>query len=203
MVKEFSIAFVFFLMILSSCDKNEEPEIMEPDPCFIEGLEFVNGVACINDQATYDTLSYIEGVHVEPFGDIWVRVQIERVDSIYPQFYFVNSKTHTWHSEFMPAVGIEPGAPGQMRGILVYREDLVAPNGVQGLYLFNFSFPVANFPYEKIAKAYELLISRMPLLDERLVYFPTKTTQVELYNEEIELYNEAPFLTYFIDDIGG
>jgi len=88
---------------------------------------------------------------------------------------------------------------GQMRGVLSYRPLFTAPNGEPGVYTFEFN-PNDAFPFEEIKLAHDLLVSKMPILKNRLGYCPLWGA-IGIYNREKARYDAAEFPVYFEDDL--
>ena len=177
---------------------SREPTGPRLDP---EQVAFKDGTATIPDRETFEKLSY-QGTEVridtQLIGIEFVKFQIERTDTQNPQLYFMNTETHRSHGRFMQAVGLVRGQ-GQMRGVLSYRPLSTAPNGDLGVYTFEFN-PNDAFPFEKIQLAHDLLVSKMPLLKNRLGYCPLWGA-IGIYNRERAHYDAADFPVYFEDDL--
>ena len=177
---------------------SREPTGPRLDP---EQVAFKDGTATIPDRETFEKLSY-QGTEVridtQLIGIEFVKFQIERTDTQNPQLYFMNTETHRSHGRFMEAVGLGRGQ-GQMRGVLSYRPLFTAPNGEPGVYTFEFN-PNDAFPFEKIKLAHDLLVSKMPILKNRLGYCPLWGA-IGIYNRERAHYDAADFPVYFEDDL--
>ncbi len=188
--------FCGLFLIFLGCGGDSVTRSEEPvDPL---DVDFISEVP---DQATYDQYSNPNG-NPEPYADILMLLQIEKLDTNDPILYFVNTRKHLTHSVFMVAVGINGENPGQMRGTLGYRPNDTAPDGSPGLYLFDFTQPRADFSYEWVKNAYDLLIAGMPLLEGKVAFFPTQTTQLAVITTEQALYDAAPFPVYLFEDLG-
>ena len=166
-----------------------------------EQVAFKDGAATIPDRETFEKLSY-QGTDVridtQLTGIEFVKFQIENTHTGNPQLYFMNTETHRSHGSFMNAAGLGRGQ-GQMRGVLSYRPLFMAPNGEPGVYTFEFN-PNDAFPFEEIKLAHDLLVSKMPILKNRLGYCPLWGA-IGIYNQEKVLYNAAEFPVYFEDDL--
>ena len=166
-----------------------------------EQVEFKDGAATIPDRETFKKLSY-QGTDVridtQLTGIEFVKIQIENVHTPNPQLYFMNTKTHRSHGSFMGAAGLGRGQ-GQMRGVLSYRPLFTAPNGEPGVYTFEFN-PNDAFPFEEVKLAHDLLVSKMPILKNRLGYCPLWGA-IGIYNREKARYDAAEFPVYFEDDL--
>lgn len=166
-----------------------------------EQVEFNDGTDTIPNRETFKKLSY-QGTEVlidtQLMGLEYVKFQIENTHTQKPQLYFMNTQTHRSHGGFMRAVGLGRGQ-GQMRGVLVYRPLSTSPNGQHGVYTFEFN-PNDAFPYDKIKLAHDLLVSKMPILKNRLGYCPLWGA-IGIYRREQSLYDKAEFPVYFEDDL--
>ena len=177
---------------------SREPSGPRLDP---EQVAFKDGAATIPDRETFKKLSY-QGTEVridtQLIGIEFVKFQIENTHTQNPQLYFMNTETHRSHGSFMGAAGLGRGQ-GQMRGVLSYRPLSTAPNGEPGVYTFEFN-PNDAFPFEEIKLAHDLLVSKMPVLKNRLGYCPLWGA-IGIYNSEKALYDAAEFPVYFEDDL--
>ena len=166
-----------------------------------EQVAFKDGAATIPDRETFKKLSY-QGTEVridtQLIGIEFVKFQIERTHTQNPQLYFMNTETHRSHGSFMGAAGLGRGQ-GQMRGVLSYRPLSMSPSGEPGVYTFEFN-PNDAFPFEEIKLAHDLLVSKMPILKNRLGYCPLWGA-ISLYNREKALYDAGEFPVYFEDDL--
>ncbi|MXY99281.1 hypothetical protein F4Y93_01050 [Candidatus Poribacteria bacterium] len=166
-----------------------------------EQVAFRDGAATVPDRETFEKLSY-QGTEVridtQLIGIEFVKFQIENTHTENPQLYFMNTETHRSHGSFMDAAGLGRGQ-GQMRGVLSYRPLFMAPNGEPGVYTFEFN-PNDAFPFEEIKLAHDLLVSKMPILKNRLGYCPLWGA-IGIYNREKALYDAAEFPVYFEDDL--
>ena len=166
-----------------------------------EQVAFKDGAATIPDRETFEKLSY-QGTEVridtQLIGIEFVKFQIENTHTENPQLYFMNTETHRSHGSFMDAAGLGRGQ-GQMRGVLSYRPLFTSPNGEPGVYTFEFN-PNDAFPFEEIKLAHDLLVSKMPILKNRLGYCPLWGA-IGIYNSEKARYDAAEFPVYFEDDL--
>jgi hypothetical protein len=139
-----------------------------------EEVTFEDGTGTVPDRATFDKLSYqgaevLIDTHLD--GLQFVKFQIDRTDAETTRFYFINTKTHRAHMMFMSAVGLPRDRETQMRGVLVYRPLLRAPSGQPGMYTYEFE-PNDSYSFEDVDLAYGQLVAHMPLLGDRLGYYP-------------------------------
>ena len=140
-----------------------------------EEIEFKDGTASIPDHETYQKLSYRgEEVMIDTFlADLeFVKFTLDEASRDTRQLYFINTVTHRAHMMFGRVAGLPMSRGGdQMKGVLVYRPRLTAPNKTPGLYTFEFE-PFDSYGYDMVRIAYDELISKMPLLDGKLGYYP-------------------------------
>ena len=166
-----------------------------------EQVAFRDGAATVPDRETFEKLSY-QGTEVridtQLTGIEFVKFQIENTHTENPQLYFMNTETHRSHGSFMNAAGLGRGQ-GQMRGVLSYRPLFTSPNGEPGVYTFEFN-PNDAFPFEEIKLAHDLLVSKMPILKDRLGYCPLWGA-IGIYEREKALYDAGEFPVYFEDDL--
>ncbi|MCA8943123.1 MAG: hypothetical protein KDB80_11230 [Planctomycetes bacterium] len=135
-------------------------------------LDREDGAAELPDRATFEEFSY-RGLEVmvdtHLAGLEFVKFQIEDAGSDRPLLYFMNTKTHRAHPMFMAKVGIGEHRDGQMRGVLVFRPMLEAPDGRPGLYTFEFE-PNDAYAFDLVEESFELLQQHAPILRGKLAY---------------------------------
>ena len=166
-----------------------------------EQVQFKDGAATIPDHDTFKKLSY-QGTDVkidtQLIGIEYVKFQVENTNTDHPQLYFMNTKTHRSHGSFMQAAGLGRGQ-GQMRGVLSFRPLSITPNGKLGVYTFEFN-PNDAFSFTRIKMVHDLLVSKMPILKDRLGYCPLWGA-IGIYKQEKALYDAGEFPVYFEDDL--
>jgi hypothetical protein len=170
-----------------------------------EGLDPRDGLANIPDRETFEQLSYQgEDVSIDT-GLInleYVKFVITDADTVSPQTYFMNTIRHRNHSSFMRNYGMNArDGMGQndgrvMRGVLVYRPLLSAPNGTAGLYTYEFE-PFDRYPYDLLQVAHDELVRHAPILAGKLAYHPMPAA-VGLYENQRDQF-EAGELSVFLD----
>lgn len=160
-------------------------------------IPYIDGVACIHSRETYVDLAFQPGQADEnprlqnlEFVKFYI-LDNDEADSI--RVYFMNTVNHEAHVEFARAVGIPTQSNGNsffedMRGLLIYHPDVTAPSGEAGVYTFEFQ-QFDDYPYEIIAKTYELLAANLPFLQNNLSYLPLHRRAVARYNVEREQYD--------------
>lgn len=173
------------------------PQLSPLNP--VTPIAYTDGVACIHDRETFVDLAFQPGEADENprLQDLeFVKFYIldnDEPDSI--RIYFMNTVNHEAHVEFARAVGIPTQANGNsffedMRGLLIYHPDVTAPSGEAGVYTFEFQ-QFDDYPYEIIARAYELLAANLPMLHNNLAYLPLHRRAVARYNVERDLYDAS------------
>lgn len=103
----------------------------------------------------------------------------------------MNTEAFRAHPMFAGVVGIPGGRGpqrGKLRGDIVYDAGATAPDGTKGRYRFAFQ-PNDAYPFAEIALAYEALVTSMPSLAGKLVYYPFPQSALPLYQEEKTLYD--------------
>lgn len=177
-------------------------------------IDFRDGTVAIPDRETFAELSY-EGVevlidtHLEDLE--FVKFYLLAMDTDAPQVYFMNTENHRAHGSFARAIGLERGGggggrgggrdlPGQMRGEIVYHPHVVAPNGGLGVYRFEFE-PNDSYPFEDVRKAYELIATNMPFLQNDFTYYPMPSAALPRYEREKALYDASRVAILLEEDI--
>ncbi len=172
------------------------------DPTLVDPRD---GSAGLPDREAFEQLSYQgEDVSIDTgLIDLeYVKFIITNADTGNPRTYFMNTVRHRNHSSFMRSYGMNSrDGMGQndgrvMRGVLVYRPLLRAPNGEAGLYTFEFE-PFDRYPYDLLQIAHDTLVEQAPILDGRLAYHPMPAA-VSLYENQRSQF-EAADLAVFLD----
>lgn len=178
--------------------ERKQPHELTPD----------EGAATIPDRATFEKFSYQgEQVMIDAGlrGLEFVKFVITEAISDEPQMYFMNTENFRAHPQFMRSVGLgfggRGGQPGTMRGVLVFRPLLTAPNGDAGLYTFEFE-PRDSYPFEMIRLAHDLLAEHAPIVAGRIAYYPLPAA-VARYEQEREQYEAADLAVFREEDLFG
>ena len=109
--------------------------------------------------------------------------------------YFMDVGRYVRHKDFAAAVGIavEPSGldlPDDSRGTVVYHPDVVAPNGVRGLYTFQFrSFD--EYDFALIQRIHDAIAANLPLLRGNLAYRPFAERAFDGYARERDRYDAS------------
>ncbi len=168
----------------------EQNERIEP-----EDLEFSMGVAVIPDRETFEKLSYQgldAGRDAYLAGIEFVKFIIDQPETDKAKVYFMNTKNYRGHPPYMSMVGLSRGGRGRpsgVRGALCYLPRLKAPNGESGLYIFDFQ-PRDSYTFEQIQSYYDTLISKAPLLKDKLAFHPLEGN-LDQYREDKAKYEAA------------
>ncbi len=154
-------------------------------------IDFQNGVVYIPDRLTFKKLSYIAPSNPNPALNNLeaVKFYITDRESEDPKLYFVNSNTHSLHTDFASAIGLFNNGT-LMTGSIIFHPSVVAPNGTLGTYRFIFkSNNVFSFKY--VQKAIELLAANLPFLKNNLCYYPLPQVGLPLYIQEKATYDAS------------
>lgn len=180
-----------------------------------EDLEPKDGTATIPDRATFEMLAY-RGENVMIDTQLrnleFVKFVITGAGGEKPVLWFMNTKTWRAHPSFMGAMGIggggrgfgRPGGAAQsgpvtMRGVIVHRPFLRAPNGATGLYTFEFE-PNDSFAFRYIKSALDVLAEHSELLSGRMAYHPLGPG-IAVAERERDLYERAGLKVFGDDDL--
>lgn len=171
-------------------------------PPLPEELDFEDGVATIPDHKTYQALSY-KGGQVAPDGFLagleFVKFTIADVWSDKPKLYFINTVNHRGHPMFGQAIGLGRGGGDQMKGVLVYRPRLQAPDGTPGLFTFEFE-PMDDYDFEMVQFAQQTLMEKMPLLKGKIGYYP-RQRGMNAYQRDKDKYAGSDVRVYLDQDL--
>ncbi len=91
------------------------------------------------------------------------------------------------------------GSSGQMRGEIVYHPYATAPNGLPGVYRFEFE-PNDYYSFEDVKDGYELLAKNMLFLENNWTYYPMPRALTR-YNQEKNLYDNSRVAILLQEDI--
>ncbi len=173
-----------------------------------EEISFYDGIVSIRDRNTFAELSYQgEDVVVDSHlkGLEFVKFYILDSNTDKPMVYFMNTVNHRGHKSFARAVGINHVSGGgsllgQMRGEIVYHPYISAPNGVSGVYRFEFE-PNDSYTFEDVQMAYELIAANLLVLQNNLAYYPMPNAALPLYYGEKDLYDASRVAILLEEDI--
>jgi len=85
-----------------------------------------------------------------------------------PRVFFINSKTHYIHADFLAT--IDTAGDLLTTGEVVYNPNVLSINGTLGTYSFNYSFGDA-LTFESTQRTFELLAASMPFLQNNFQHF--------------------------------
>ena len=120
-------------------------------------INLTDGAVAVPDEAAFEAIS----------SSLHLKFVMLNVDTDRPTVYFMNSKTHRLHTEFLNAIGIERDQDmGVIAGSIVYDQELIAPDGSPGAYFFW----LHPWRFSLVPHSYTLLAASMPLLDDDLFY---------------------------------
>lgn len=166
----------------------------------VRPIAFNDGVACIHDRATFDSLAFRPGEADEnprlaqlEFMKFYVLDNDAPNDSM--RVHYMNTRTHEAHVRFAEAIGIPTQSNGNsfledMRGLLVLHPEVTAPSGEQGVYTMEFQ-QFDDYSFEIISNTFDLLARTMPFLRNNLAYLPLHQRAVARYNVDRELYDAS------------
>ena len=169
-------------------------------------VPFRNGAVAIPGRETFEALSYKgRDVPYHPrLQDLeFVKFYIIGVATDNMGIYFMNTETHRLHPDFGDAIGLweDPlWGQGYMGGEIIYHPNVVAPDGSLGVYRYQFQ-PMDVYPFDDVARSYEVLAASMPLLDDNLAYYPMPGRALPLYHRERALYDDSRINVVLREDI--
>ncbi|MDA1231384.1 MAG: hypothetical protein O2856_11470, partial [Planctomycetota bacterium] len=169
-----------------------------------EQLEFKDGVSEIPDEEMFHKLAY-KGpeVMIDTFlADLeFVKFTLNDAASDQRQLYIINTKTHRAHPMFGRVAGLSNGrGEEQMKGVLVFRPNLNAPNGEPGLFTFEFE-PFDAYSYEMVDICRNILVSKIPPLKGRLGYYPRGERATAAYWQDKGMYLQGDLPVYMDSDL--
>ena len=169
-------------------------------------VPFRDGAVAIPDRETFEALSY-KGRNVPNHPRLqdleFVKFYIIGVATDNMGIYFMNTETHRLHPDFGDAIGLwdDPlWGQGYMGGEIIYHPNVVAPDGSLGVYRYQFQ-PMDVYPFDDVARSYEVLAASMPLLDDNLAYYPMPRRALPLYHRERALYDDSRINVVLREDI--
>ena len=169
-------------------------------------VPFRDGAVAIPDRETFEALSY-KGRDVPNHPRLqdleFVKFYIIGVATDNMGIYFMNTETHRLHPDFGDAIGLwdDPlWEQGYMGGEIIYHPNVVAPDGSLGVYRYQFQ-PMDVYPFDDVARSYEVLAASMALLDDNLAYYPMPGRALPLYHRERALYDDSRINVVLREDI--
>ena len=178
-----------------------------------EKVDMRDGTTCVVDKAMFEQLSYKGGdvkidTHLRDLE--FVKFYILDATTDNPKVYFMNTVTHRGHGGFSRAIGLDGGSggrggrgrgiPDSMRGEIVYHPYATAPNGLPGVYRFEFE-PNDSYSFQEVELGYELMAANMPFLENNWVYYPMPGAALPRYYREKELFDDSRVAIFLEEDI--
>ncbi len=153
-------------------------------------VELSDGAVAVPDQETFETIS---------FGKHHLKFILFGIDTDSPSLYFLNTKTHRTHHDFLRATGLELSLDGLISGDIFYHSTLFATDDSPGGYRFLLKF---SSPISVVARSYTALAASMPLLKDNLAFHMTKHELPDL-QPELPLYRASRINLVFDEDVWG
>ncbi len=155
---------------------------------FAQEIPFIDGTTSVPNADVFTELAVVDpNIPWAPFlnNQEFAKFVIVNQDSDNPRVYFINSKTHYIHADFIATIdtGFDPVTTGE----IVYNPNAVMPNGVIGTYSFNYSFGDA-YSFGTTQRTFELLAANMPFLRNNLVHFIGQASENTYLNNYAEDY---------------
>lgn len=119
--------------------------------------------------------------------------------STHAQVYFVNSRNHKLHADFVDAVGIDLHGVQVIKGQIAFHPEVLSAGGTIGTYAFNYSNNQTKDFYI-VQRTLELLAANMPFLENNLSYFVTSNSE-NLYQIQETLYDGSRVHTVFESEV--
>ncbi len=145
------------------------------------------GAVAVPNRSAFETLA-LKGVPIggSYFGAVeYVNFWILNALSDHPTVYFMNTNNTISHWVFAKKLGFHDTFRDEIRGTLIYNPNVVAPDGSLGVYRFDpSSAHWRDFPFTRVERAYEILASAMPFLDNNLAYHPIGWSFLDQYNRQ-------------------
>jgi len=116
-----------------------------------------------------------------------------------PKIYFINTNTHPLHSSFTDYLEIEYQNPDNLKGQIIYHPNVLANNGTEGTFTFNFSSPEPQDFYA-IQRTHELLASNMLFLENNFSYFIAGNNE-QFYQNNIAQFENSRIPVVFETDV--
>ena len=149
-------------------------------------IDISNGAVAVPDQAALDTLTSNA-----------LKFVLLGMDTARPSVYFMNTRTHPHHREFLSAVGLDWTQPGISTGWIIHYPQIVAPDGNRGVYAYN---PSRAHRFSLLDLSHTVLAASLPLLEDNLAYYIPEVW-LPGYQAELALYEQSRINPVFIDDI--
>ncbi len=140
---------------------------------YARSIPRIDGTAAVPTRDVFSELAVVDDdIPWAPFlnNQEFVKFAIVNQGSDEPEIYFINSKTHYIHQDFLATINVNRYSDDVTAGEIVYNPNTILSNGAIGSYSFNYSFGAAN-NFEITRKTFELLVKNMPFLNNNLQHF--------------------------------
>ena len=122
-------------------------------------IDSSDGALAIPNQQTFETFA----------NRGFVKFVVFDIDTDRPGLYFLNTKTYHGHSAFLAAIGLGGIREGMRAGTIAYNPELIAPNGIPGVYYYSVSLQLhPQYRFEPATVFHTLLAASVPLLKDNL-----------------------------------
>ena len=118
-------------------------------------IDLSDGAVAIPDAETFKALCY---------NSHYIKFVLFDMNTDRPRVYFHNTTTHPHHWQFLQAVGLDQGQVGLFRGLLNYDQEMLAPDGGQGVYRYSPLYQTDNSipPYSSAVRFHTVLAASVP-----------------------------------------
>ena len=153
-------------------------------------LALNDGAVAVPDTHTYDALT-IGG---------YFKFALLGMDTDRPSVYFINAKTHRAHQTFLDRRNIN--RQRAILGAIAYRQNLVAPDGSQGVYIYSLNTLPSrySFSFSLLERTHTLFAASMPLLEDNLALH-VLNGQLPYIQSDLPLYRESRINLVFDGDV--
>ena len=153
-------------------------------------LALNDGAVAVPDTHTYDALAIGR----------YFKFALLGMDTDRPSVYFINAKTHPTHQTFLDDRHIN--RQRVILGTIAYRQNRVAPDGSQGVYLYSLNTLPSrySFSFSLMERTHTLLAASMPLLEDNLALY-VRNRELPYIQSDLPLYREARINLVFDGDV--
>ncbi len=153
-------------------------------------LALNDGAVAVPDTHTYDALAV----------GSYFKFALLDMDTDRPSAYFINAKTHPTHQLFLDDRNIS--RQRVILGAIAYNQNLVAPDGSQGVYRYSFNTLPSrySFSFSLMERTHTLLAASMPLLEDNLALY-VRNHELPHIQSDLPLYRESRINLVFDGDI--
>ena len=155
-------------------------------------IALTNGAVIIPDHQTFEALSSTFDGSLDP----QVKFLLLDIDTASPSIYFINTKTHIAHVDFLNALNLE--SHRVKSGSISYNQNLVAPAGSKGVFYISINLG----PFSLIEREHTLVAASVPLIDGSLgMHIPNR--MIWFIRDEMSLFRASRINLLFDKDIYG